>query len=287
MVLEEIHRKNSNEVDLLQASIDEIDSVTDQMEQQKADFVPLKTRCRDLIRSCIEICHKIVSDGLEITHNARDYQSAQMTNSMDQMKLRDDASSRSSRRSTRGRISTAGLQNSPNNSKSGSAVPSSIGGVLDREMKPVDDSDERSIQSGNSGLTVQSELNAMKPIFAQNSFGRKSAQATIEFSSSDSNLVWNSCDPAGNTSLNRSASGFVLAHKSKLNVDVHQRILLQKKFHDMTHAAIGSTNPLQLGRKVASANDITASASPSIRAVHHRADVARTLLTSFSMQNMH
>ena len=211
MVLEEIYRKNLNELDSLQASIDEINSVTDKMGQLKTDSVLLRARCRDLARSCIEICQKIVSEGLSITHNAREYQSAQMTSSMDQMKLRDDASSRSSRRSTRRTSSAAaavGLQNKPNNSKSSSSASRNV--LRSREVKPVDDSDDRSNHSGSSGLTGQSDLNATKPVFTQYSFGRKSAQTNIEFSSSDPNLVWSSSDPAGNMLLNKSASNFVL-----------------------------------------------------------------------------
>lgn len=303
MVLEEIYRKNSNELDSLQASIDEINGVMDKMGQLKTEFVLLRARSRDLTQSCIEICQKVVSEGLEITHNAREYQSAQMTSSMDQMKLRDDASSRSSRRSTRRSSSAAaaaaGLQGSPNSSKSGSSA--SRNGLRSREVKPVDDSDDRSIHSGSSGLTGQSDLNAMKPVFAQNSFGRKSAQTNIEFSSSDPNLVWSSCDPAGNMSLNKSASGFVLGNRSKLNADVHRRILLQKKFHDMSHGAmVESIRPspqgsrqggLSAGRQTASMNDITTAAAttaPNITTIHHPMDAtARTMRTSFSMQNMH
>ena len=297
MVLEEIYRKNSNELDSLQASIDEINGVMDKMGQLKTEFVLLRARSRDLTQSCIEICQKIVSEGLEITHNAREYQSAQMTSSMDQMKLRDDASSRSSRRSTQRSSSAAaaGLQGSPNSSKSGSSA--SRNGV-----KPVDDSDDRSIHSGSSGLTGQSDLNAMKAVFAQNSFGRKNAQTNIEFSSSDPNLVWSSCDLAGNMSLNKSASGFVLGNRSKLNADVQRHILLQKKFHDMSHGAMTETirssqqgsrqGGLSAGRQTASMNDITTAATtaaPNITTMgQHRMDAtARTMWTSFSMQNMH
>ena len=211
MVLEEVYRKNLNELDSLQASIDEINSVTDKMGQLKTDSVLLKACCRDLARSCIEICQKIVSEGLTITHNAREYQSVQMTSSMDQMKLRDDASSRSSRRSTRRTSSAAaavGFQNNPNNSKSSSSASRNV--LRSREVKPVDDRDDRSNHSGSSGRIGQSDLNAMKPVFTQNSFGRKSAQTNIEFSSSDPNLVWSSSDPAGNMLLNKSASDFVL-----------------------------------------------------------------------------
>jgi len=293
MVLEEIYRKNLNELDSLQASIDEINSVTDKMGQLKTDSVILRARCRDLARSCIEICQKIVSEGLTITHNAREYQSAQMTSSMDQMKLRDDASSRSSRRSNRRTSSAAasavGLQNNPNNSKSSSSASRNV--LRSREVKPVDDSDDRSNHSGSSGLTGQSDLNAMKPVFTQNSFGRKSAQTNIEFSSSDPNLVWSSSDPAGNMSLNKSASGFVLGNRSKLNADVQRRILLQKKFHDMSHGTMTeSTRPSQQARRQsASMNDITtAIVAPNIATIHHPTDAAaKTMRTSFSMQNMH
>jgi hypothetical protein len=293
MVLEEIYSKNLNELDSLQASIDEINSVTDKMGKLKTDSVLLRARCRDLARSCIEICQKIVSEGLTITQNAREYQSAQMTSSMDQMKLRDDASSRSSRRSTRRTSSAAatavGLHNNPNNSKSSSSA--SRNGLRSREVKPVDDSDDRSNHSGSSGLTGQSDLNAMKPVFAQNSFGRKSAQTNIEFSSSDPNLVWSSSDPAGNMSLNKSASGFVLGNRSKLNADVQRRILLQKKFHDMSHGTMTeSTRPSQQARRqTASMNDITtAITAPNIATIHHPTDAAAKIMrTSFSMQNMH
>lgn len=311
MILEDIYQKNSNQLDSLQASIDEINSVTDNMGQLKTDLILLRARCRDATRSCIEICQKIVSEGLGITRNAREYQSALMTSSMDQMKVRDDGSSRSSRRSTRRTSSAAaaGLLGTPNNSRSGSSS-SSRNGLRNREIKHVDDvSDDRSIHSGSSRLTGQSDLNAIKPVFAaQNSFCRKGAQTNIEFSSSDPNLVWSSscCDPnTGNMSLNRSASGFVLGNRSKLNADVQRRILLQKKFHDMlSHGGTmtESNRPSQQqqgalqaglsgGRQTASMNDITttAVAAPNTTIIHPRIDAAaaRMMRTSFSMQNIH